>query len=330
MAMTRAIELVTEIPGPRSREIGERIERAVARPLAITFPIVAASGRGATLTDVDGNTFIDFAGGVGCLNVGHSHPDVVAAAHEQLDRFSHTDFTVVPYEIYVALRRAPRRARADLRPGQGGVLQRRHRGGRERRQVRARLHRTPSGDRVRGRLPRPHAALALAHLEGRIPTRPASARSPPRSTASRSRTPTAASRSRTRSARSSALLTTQGRRRDGRRDRARAGAGRGRLHRRAARVRRRCAPHLRPRTGSCSSPTRCRPASAAPAASSRSSTTGVEPDLICVAKSIANGLPLSGVARPGGDHGRARRPVGSAARTSATRSRWRPPSPSST
>ncbi len=103
MATTRAIQLVTEIPGPRSREIGERIERAVARPLAITFPIVAASGHGATLTDVDGNTFIDFAGGVGSLNVGHSHPDVVAAAHEQLDRFSHTDFTVVPYETYVAL-----------------------------------------------------------------------------------------------------------------------------------------------------------------------------------------------------------------------------------
>ena len=103
MATTRTIELETEIPGPRSREIGERIERAVARPLAITFPIVADSARGATLTDVDGNTFIDFAGGVGSLNVGHSHPDVVAAAHEQLDRFSHTDFTVVPYEPYVAL-----------------------------------------------------------------------------------------------------------------------------------------------------------------------------------------------------------------------------------
>jgi 4-aminobutyrate aminotransferase/(S)-3-amino-2-methylpropionate transaminase len=103
MATTRAIELVTEIPGPRSQEIAERFERHVARPLAITFPIVAASARGATLTDVDGNTFIDFAGGVGCLNVGHSHPDVVAAAHEQLDRFTHTDFTVVPYESYAEL-----------------------------------------------------------------------------------------------------------------------------------------------------------------------------------------------------------------------------------
>jgi 4-aminobutyrate aminotransferase/(S)-3-amino-2-methylpropionate transaminase len=103
MAVTRTIQLRTEIPGPRSREIMERADRAVAKPLAVIFPIVAESARGVTITDVDGNTFIDFAGGVGTLNVGHSHPDVVAAAQEQLDRFSHTDYTVVPYEVYVSL-----------------------------------------------------------------------------------------------------------------------------------------------------------------------------------------------------------------------------------
>jgi len=103
MAATRAIQLRTEIPGPRSREIVERSAKAVAAPLSITFPIVVDSAAGATLTDVDGNTFIDFAGGVGCLNVGHSHPDVVAAVHEQVDRFVHTDYTIVPYEVYVAL-----------------------------------------------------------------------------------------------------------------------------------------------------------------------------------------------------------------------------------
>jgi 4-aminobutyrate aminotransferase len=80
-----------------------RLAKSVASPLAITFPVVAAEARGATITDVDGNRFIDFAGGVGCLNVGHSHPHVVQAAQEQLDRFSHTDFTVVPYEVYATL-----------------------------------------------------------------------------------------------------------------------------------------------------------------------------------------------------------------------------------
>jgi 4-aminobutyrate aminotransferase/(S)-3-amino-2-methylpropionate transaminase len=103
MAATRAIRLTTEVPGPRSRAIVERKEHAVADALSLYLPIVAAEGRGATLTDVDGNTYIDFAGGVGCLNVGHAHPRVVAAVQEQAARFLHTDFTIVPYEVYVTL-----------------------------------------------------------------------------------------------------------------------------------------------------------------------------------------------------------------------------------
>jgi 4-aminobutyrate aminotransferase / (S)-3-amino-2-methylpropionate transaminase / 5-aminovalerate transaminase len=101
MAVTRAIELRTKIPGPRSREITERKERVVADPLGLYLPIVIAKGRGATVIDVDGNSFVDFTGGVGCLNVGHAHPRVVAAVQEQAARFLHTDFTIVPYEIYV-------------------------------------------------------------------------------------------------------------------------------------------------------------------------------------------------------------------------------------
>jgi 4-aminobutyrate aminotransferase / (S)-3-amino-2-methylpropionate transaminase / 5-aminovalerate transaminase len=103
MAVTRAIEIRTKVPGPRSQEIIERKERLIAAPLSLVHPIVVAEGRGATLTDVDGNTYIDLTGGVGCLNVGHSHPRVVEAAQEQLGRFSHTDFTIVPYELYVEL-----------------------------------------------------------------------------------------------------------------------------------------------------------------------------------------------------------------------------------
>src|SRR3954464_2925810 len=103
MAMTRTIELRTAVPGPRSKEILERKERVVADPLSVFLPVVIAEGRGATLTDVDGNTFIDFTGGVGCLHVGHSPPRVVEAAQEQLAKFSHTDFTIVPYELYVTL-----------------------------------------------------------------------------------------------------------------------------------------------------------------------------------------------------------------------------------
>jgi 4-aminobutyrate aminotransferase/(S)-3-amino-2-methylpropionate transaminase len=101
--MTRSIELRTAVPGPRSREILARKQQAVADPLSVYLPIVAAEAQGATLIDVDGNTFIDFTGGVGCLATGHSHPRVVAAAQEQLGRFAHTDFTIVPYEVYVTL-----------------------------------------------------------------------------------------------------------------------------------------------------------------------------------------------------------------------------------
>jgi 4-aminobutyrate aminotransferase/(S)-3-amino-2-methylpropionate transaminase len=101
VATTRSIELRTEVPGPRSREIMERLSRVVATPLAINLPIVAHEARGALLTDVDGNTFVDFTGGVGVLNVGHAHPQVVSAIQEQAARFTHTDFTIVPYEVYV-------------------------------------------------------------------------------------------------------------------------------------------------------------------------------------------------------------------------------------
>jgi 4-aminobutyrate aminotransferase / (S)-3-amino-2-methylpropionate transaminase / 5-aminovalerate transaminase len=103
MAVTRTIEIRTEVPGPKSKEIVARKERLIAEPLSLVHPIVAAEARGATLTDVDGNTYIDFTGGVGCLNVGHSHPRVVEAAQEQLARFTHTDFTIIPYETYVDL-----------------------------------------------------------------------------------------------------------------------------------------------------------------------------------------------------------------------------------
>ena len=103
MATTRTIEIKTDIPGPRSAEILARKERVVAEPLSIYLPLVIAEGRGATLTDVDGNTYVDFAGGVGCMNVGHSHPRVVEAIREQAELFTHTDFTIIPYENYVAL-----------------------------------------------------------------------------------------------------------------------------------------------------------------------------------------------------------------------------------
>jgi 4-aminobutyrate aminotransferase/(S)-3-amino-2-methylpropionate transaminase len=98
-----SIEIVTEIPGPRSREWIARKEAVVAQAKALWVPVFVERAEGATLTDVDGNTFIDFAGGIGCLTVGHSNPAVSRAVHAQVERFLHTDFTVLPYDSYVEL-----------------------------------------------------------------------------------------------------------------------------------------------------------------------------------------------------------------------------------
>jgi len=98
-----SIVLRTEIPGPRSRELTARKDATIARAKGLWMPMWIDHGRGALLHDVDGNAFIDFAGGIGCLNVGHAHPRVVEAVREASTRFLHTDFTIVPYESYVAL-----------------------------------------------------------------------------------------------------------------------------------------------------------------------------------------------------------------------------------
>jgi 4-aminobutyrate aminotransferase/(S)-3-amino-2-methylpropionate transaminase len=97
------INLVTDIPGPRSAEILERKAKVVADPIDIHAPLVIDRAMGAAFTDVDSNTMLDFSGGQGSHIVGYSHPKVVEAVQRQVARFSHTDFSVIPYETYVEL-----------------------------------------------------------------------------------------------------------------------------------------------------------------------------------------------------------------------------------
>ena len=97
------IQMLTELPGPKSRAIIARKEQVVCDPLDLHVNAVIDHGLGATVTDVDGNTMLDLSSGLGCLLVGHSHPKVVEAVQRQAAKFSHTDFTVVPYEVYVEL-----------------------------------------------------------------------------------------------------------------------------------------------------------------------------------------------------------------------------------
>jgi 4-aminobutyrate aminotransferase/(S)-3-amino-2-methylpropionate transaminase len=98
-----AIRKVTEIPGPKSRAIFARRENVIPRGIHHATPIIAASARGALIEDVDGNRYVDLAGGIGTINVGHAAPAVVAAVREQLERFTHTCFQVTPYENYISL-----------------------------------------------------------------------------------------------------------------------------------------------------------------------------------------------------------------------------------
>src|SRR5437879_5746902 len=99
-----AIRLVTEIPGPRSRALGEERRRWVSAGVSeAKHGIFFERAEGARLTCVDGNTFLDWTGGIGCLNSGHSAPRVVGRAQEQLARLQHTCFMTAPYESYVLL-----------------------------------------------------------------------------------------------------------------------------------------------------------------------------------------------------------------------------------
>ncbi len=97
------INLVTEVPGPKSRAVAVRKERVVADPLDLHTEVMIDRGDGAAFTDLDGNTLLDFSGGLGCHTVGYSHPKVVEAVQRDAARFSHTDFSVIPYESYVEL-----------------------------------------------------------------------------------------------------------------------------------------------------------------------------------------------------------------------------------
>ena len=97
------IQLRTSIPGPKSKALAERRSTAVPRGLSHATPIYVARAEGALLEDVDGNRYIDFAGGIGCINMGHRSPGVVNAIRQQLDRFLHTCVQVTPYESYVRL-----------------------------------------------------------------------------------------------------------------------------------------------------------------------------------------------------------------------------------
>ena len=266
----------------------------IADPLSIFLPVVIEHGEGATLTDVDGNTFIDFTGGVGCLNVGHAHPQVVEAVQEQAAKFLHTDFTIVPYETYVTL---AERLVATA-PISGPVKAAFFNAGTEAVENAVKFARAytkrPGGDRLRGRLPRPHAAVADAHLEdasvqgrsravragGLPPSVRAGLPRPERRRGARGAR--ASARSPPSPAESVAAIVIE------------PVQGEGGFVVAPPEFLKACAASATT-TASCSSSTKCRPATARTGKMWGIEHYDVEPDLMTVAKSIAAGLPLSAV-----------------------------------
>ncbi|HEX8864819.1 MAG TPA: 4-aminobutyrate--2-oxoglutarate transaminase [Lentzea sp.] len=93
--------IVTEIPGPASRELFERRQRSVARGLSHVLPVFVTAAGGGVVVDVDGNSLIDFGSGIAVTSVGNSAELVVDRVTEQVARFTHTCFMVVPYEGYL-------------------------------------------------------------------------------------------------------------------------------------------------------------------------------------------------------------------------------------
>ncbi|GAB3610732.1 4-aminobutyrate--2-oxoglutarate transaminase [Humibacter ginsengiterrae] len=105
--------LVTEIPGPQSRRLLERKAEAVAKGVGHTVPVATVAAGGGVLVDADGNSLIDLGSGIAVTGVGNSAPRVVEAVQRQVAQFTHTCFTISPYDSYVEVAEALNR----LTPG---------------------------------------------------------------------------------------------------------------------------------------------------------------------------------------------------------------------
>lgn len=130
-----------------NNEFHQRRLSATPRGVGVMCNFFAQSAENATLKDVEGNEYIDFAAGIAVLNTGHRHPDLVAAVEQQLQQFTHTAYQIVPYESYVTTAEKIN-ALAGERAGQNRVLHHRCGSGGKRGENCSRPYRTPRRDCV--------------------------------------------------------------------------------------------------------------------------------------------------------------------------------------
>jgi 4-aminobutyrate aminotransferase/(S)-3-amino-2-methylpropionate transaminase len=100
-ALPQQRRLLTEVPGPRSRELAARKDSAVTRAVGTMLPVYTVAAGGGVLVDVDGNSLIDLGSGIAVTTVGNSNPRVVEAVSSQVAAFTHTCFMITPYDGYV-------------------------------------------------------------------------------------------------------------------------------------------------------------------------------------------------------------------------------------
>ena len=268
----RQRRLRTEIPGPASRELQERRANAVAAGVSSVLPVYVTSASGGLLTDADGNVLIDFGSGIAVTNVGHSAPAVVDRVRKQACWFTHTCFMVTPYEGYVEVCEAL----AELTPGDHAKKSVLFNSGAEAVENAVKIARAATGRQAvvvfdhayhgRTNLTMGMTAKSVPYKHGFGPFAPEVYRVPgsypyrdglagPEARGAGHRPDREADR-----------------RRPGGRGRLGADPGRGRLHRARARLPARDFGLVHAKTASCSSPTRSRRASAAPAPGSRPPT----------------------------------------------------------
>lgn len=96
-------KIVTSLPGPKAKAIIERRAKAVPNAIRCGYPCVISRGEGAMFEDVDGNIFLDWIGGVGVLNIGYSHPELIAAVKEQSEKYFHAMMNITTHERYIEL-----------------------------------------------------------------------------------------------------------------------------------------------------------------------------------------------------------------------------------
>ncbi|WP_412327722.1 aspartate aminotransferase family protein [Lacrimispora sp.] len=96
-------EIITPLPGPKASAILKRREEAMPGAIKSVYPCVIRRGEGAMIEDVDGNRFLDWVGGVGVLNIGYSHPELIEAVKEQSEKYFHAMMNIVTHEGYIKL-----------------------------------------------------------------------------------------------------------------------------------------------------------------------------------------------------------------------------------